>query len=97
MEVPSLTSAPSPSTSPTGSEQLHTEVEVLGLTPDTLDPGDDREPELEELDNLSCHSSEACDCPAHIHDRDTPLIIDKVGPRQFPHKELSSLRPNAQC
>ena len=93
MEVPSVTSAASPSTSLTGSEQLQTEVEVFQVTGTEApeDTGDDIEPELEELDNLSCHSSEACDCPAHIHDRDTPLIIDKVGPRQFPHNELSSL------
>ena len=80
MEVPSVTSAASPSTSLTGSEQLQTEVEVFRVTgTEAPDTGDDIEPELEELDNLSGHSSEAaCDCPAHVHDRDTPLLIDKV-------------------
>ena len=79
MEVPSVTSAASPSTSLTGSEQLQTEVEVFQVTEAPEDTGDDIEPELEELDNLSGHSSEApCDCPAHVHDRDTPLLIDKV-------------------
>ena len=38
---------------------------------------DDIDPELAELDNLSSRSS-ACDCPAHLHDRETPLYIDKV-------------------
>jgi len=37
---------------------------------------DDLDPELAELDNLSNRSS-ACDCPAHLHDRETPLYIDK--------------------
>ena len=60
-------------------EQHQTEVEVFNFKQDTLDEvDDDAEPELEELDNLSDRSS-ACDCPAHVHDRDTPLIIDKVG------------------
>ena len=83
MEVPSVTSAASPSTSLTGSEQLQTEVEVFQVTGTEApeDTGDDIEPELEELDNLSGNSSEApCDCPAHVHDRDTPLLIDKVRP-----------------
>ena len=44
---------------------------------EAADPEDEAEPELAELDNLSTRSS-ACDCPAHIHDRDTPLLIDKV-------------------
>ena len=79
-----MTSAASPSTSLTGSEQLQTEVEVFRLSQGAQeapeDTGDDIEPELEELDNLSGNSSEApCDCPAHVHDRDTPLLIDKVG------------------
>ena len=80
VEVPSVTSAASPSTSLTGSEQLQTAVEVFMVTgTEAPDTGDDIEPELEELDNLSGHSSEApCDCPAHVHDRDTPLLIDKV-------------------
>jgi len=74
-----VTSAASPSTSLTGSEQLQTAVEVFMVTgTEAPDTGDDIEPELEELDNLSGHSSEApCDCPAHVHDRDTPLLIDK--------------------
>ena len=44
---------------------------------EVAEPEDEAEPELAELDNLSTRSS-ACDCPAHIHDRDTPLLIDKV-------------------
>ena len=44
---------------------------------EAAEPDDEAEPELAELDNLSTRSS-ACDCPAHIHDRDTPLLIDKV-------------------
>ena len=82
MEVPSVSadSLASPSTSHT-SEQPQTEVEVFNFnsrnTLDEVDMEDDAEPELEELDNLSNKSS-ACDCPAHVHDRDTPLIIDKV-------------------
>ena len=44
----------------------------------TLDEvDDDVDPELAELDNLSTRSS-ACDCPAHLHDRETPLYVDKV-------------------
>ena len=51
---------------------------MFNFKQDNLDEvDDDAEPELEELDNLSDRSS-ACDCPAHVHDRDTPLIIDKV-------------------
>ena len=46
-------------------------------TLDEVDEGDDIDPELAELDNLSTRSS-ACDCPAHLHDRETPLYIDKV-------------------
>ena len=46
-------------------------------TLDEVDDGDDIDPELAELDNLSTRSS-ACDCPAHLHDRETPLYIDKV-------------------
>ena len=94
MEVPSVTSAASPSTSLTGSEQLQTEVEVFQVTGTEApeDTGDDIEPELEELDNLSGNSSEApCDCPAHVHDRDTPLLIDKVRPSLHCHyRQLTS-------
>ena len=36
------------------------------------------EDELAHLDALSDKSS-LCDCPAHVHDRETPLEIDKVG------------------
>ena len=51
-------------------------MEVLKPDPDHEDD-DDLDPELAELDNLSNRSS-ACDCPAHLHDRETPLYIDKV-------------------
>ena len=37
----------------------------------------DVEEELADLDILSDKSS-LCDCPAHVHDRETPLEIDKV-------------------
>ena len=37
----------------------------------------DVEEELADLDALSDKSS-LCDCPAHVHDRETPLEIDKV-------------------
>ena len=37
----------------------------------------DVEEELADLDALSDKSS-LCDCPAHVHDRETPLVIDKV-------------------
>ena len=53
---------------------------MLNLKADTADADevdDDVDPELAELDNLSSRSS-ACDCPAHLHDRETPLYIDKV-------------------
>ena len=38
------------------------------------------EEDLSELAELDVHSSKSsfCDCPAHIHDRETPLQIDKV-------------------
>ena len=53
-------------------------MEVFNLKAATLDEvDDDLDPELAELDNLSTRSS-ACDCPAHLHDRETPLYIDKV-------------------
>jgi len=55
-------------------------VEVFNLQAPSLDEvdevEDDIDPELAELDNLSSRSS-ACDCPAHLHDRETPLYIDK--------------------
>jgi len=73
--VPSLDSPPSPSTSQT-SDQPQTEVEVLNFKESLDEVDDEAEPELAELDNMSNKSSE-CDCPAHLHDRDTPLIIDK--------------------
>jgi len=102
MEVPSVSadSPASPSTSHT-SEQPQTEVEVFNFnsrnTLDEVDMEDDAEPELEELDNLSNKSS-ACDCPAHVHDRDTPLIIDKGMSQAFtlfstPIKLEEELRP----
>ena len=54
-------------------------VNAFGISLLTMSAVNLIEPELEELDNLSGHSSEApCDCPAHVHDRDTPLLIDKV-------------------
>ena len=74
--MPSLDSPPSPSTSQT-SDQPQTEVEVLNFKESLDEVDDEAEPELAELDNMSNKSSE-CDCPAHLHDRDTPLIIDKV-------------------
>ena len=37
----------------------------------------DVDEELADLDALSDKSS-LCDCPAHVHDRETPLEIDKV-------------------
>ena len=67
-QVPSLVPSLGSPSSSLASEAPHTQVEVL--------PGLEDEPEPE-LDNLSTRSS-ACDCPAHIHDRDTPLLIDKV-------------------
>ncbi len=41
------------------------------------DLGDEVEAELERLEVLSDRSS-ACDCPAHIHDRESPLEIAQV-------------------
>ena len=35
------------------------------------------EEELADLDALSDKSS-LCDCPAHVHDRETPLEIDRL-------------------
>ena len=71
-QVPSLVPSLAPSlgspSSSLASEPAHTQVEVLPSLEDEPEP---------ELDNLSTRSS-ACDCPAHIHDRDTPLLIDKV-------------------
>ena len=43
-----------------------------------MDEVDEELAELAELDNLSNKSS-ACDCPAHVHDREFPLEIAKVG------------------
>ena len=45
---------------------------------DLMDEVDEELAELAELDNLSNKSS-ACDCPAHVHDREFPLEIAKVG------------------
>ena len=79
MEVPSIDSAHTHSSD----DQHHAQVEVLDVKHvklDEVDVGDDEdcpEPELVEPENLSDRSS-ACDCPAHVHDRDTPLLIDKV-------------------
>ena len=44
---------------------------------DLGDQVNDVEEELADLDALSDKSS-LCDCPAHVHDRETPLVIDKV-------------------
>lgn len=57
---------------------------------DTIDGEDeDLDPELAELDNLSDRSS-ACDCPAHLHDRETPLYIDKGMSQAFTQFPASS-------
>ena len=67
-QVPSLVPSLGSPSSSLASEPPRTQVEVLPSLEDEPEP---------ELDNLSTRSS-ACDCPAHIHDRDTPLLIDKV-------------------
>ena len=48
------------------------------------------EEELADLDALSDKSS-LCDCPAHVHDRETPLEIDKV---RIGWKVLNNMRPS---
>ena len=50
----------------------------------------DVEEELADLDALSDNSS-LCDCPAHVHDRETPLEIDKV---RIGWKVLNNRRPS---
>ena len=52
----------------------------MAQTPDIL--GDDdldnnMDAAEDNLDDVSDNSS-FCDCPAHVHDRETPLVIDKV-------------------
>ena len=52
----------------------------MAQTPDILgdDDLDDNMDDVEDnLDEVSDNSS-FCDCPAHVHDRETPLVIDKV-------------------
>ena len=52
----------------------------MAQTPDILgdDDLDDNMDAVEDnLDEVSDNSS-FCDCPAHVHDRETPLVIDKV-------------------
>ena len=48
------------------------------------------EEELADLDALSDKSS-LCDCPAHVHDRETTLEIDKV---RIGCKVLNNRRPS---
>lgn len=65
------------------------EVQVQAVPPTVYNPpnepscqeadlGDEPEAELERLEVLSDRSS-ACDCPAHIHDRESPLEIAQAG------------------
>ena len=42
-----------------------------------MDEVDEELAELADLDDISNRSS-ACDCPAHVHDREFPLEIAKV-------------------
>ena len=42
-----------------------------------MDEVDEELTELADLDDISNRSS-ACDCPAHVHDREFPLEIAKV-------------------
>ena len=52
-----------------------------------MDEVDEELAELAELDNLSNKSS-ACDCPAHVHDREFPLEIAKVGLKDMKQLEI---------
>ena len=47
------------------------------LKQDLMDEVDEELAELADLDDISNRSS-ACDCPAHVHDREFPLEIAKV-------------------
>ena len=49
----------------------------IDVKDDLGDQVNDVEEELVDLVALSYKSS-LCDCPAHVHDRETPLEIDKV-------------------
>jgi len=54
---------------------------------DLMDEVDEELAELAELDNLSNKSS-ACDCPAHVHDREFPLEIAKGHEAAFDHVDM---------
>ena len=53
----------------------------MAQTQDIFDTNDALDGDVDtvedELGELSDNSS-LCDCPAHVHDRETPLVIDKV-------------------
>ena len=59
-------------------QELHIYRSRTSHLQDLMDEVDEELAELAELDNLSNKSS-ACDCPAHVHDREFPLEIAKVG------------------
>jgi len=52
-------------------------VQFLASPTHQPDLEDTEEAELALLEDNVSNRSSACDCPAHIHDRETPLIIDK--------------------
>jgi len=54
------------------------------------------EEEISELADLDVHSSKSsfCDCPAHIHDRETPLKIDKGHSQAFILPNINLLETN---
>jgi len=54
---------------------------------DLMDEVDEELAELADLDDISNRSS-ACDCPAHVHDREFPLEIAKGHEAAFDHEEM---------
>ena len=58
-------------------ENRNPENSKNSLPQDLMDEVDEELAELADLDDISNRSS-ACDCPAHVHDREFPLEIAKV-------------------
>jgi len=73
--------------------EVHQAVHQQETTPppsqplDLMDEVDEELAELADLDDISNRSS-ACDCPAHVHDREFPLEIAKGHEAAFDHVEM---------